>query len=61
MPGRRVESIAIIHLRVTWGTRKVHLAARFSGAVFLGVVFLAVLSTVALDGWHWLGHLTQSR
>ena len=56
MPGRRVESIAIIHLRVTWGTRKVHLAARFTGAVFLGVAFLAVLSTVALDGWRWLGH-----
>lgn len=56
MPGRHVESIAIIHLRVTWGTRKVHLAARFSGAVFLGVALLAVLGTVALDGWRWLGH-----
>ena len=56
MPGRHVESIAIIHLRVTWGTRKVHLAARFSGAVFLGVAVLAVLSIVALDGRHWLGH-----
>lgn len=56
MPGRHVESIAIIHLRVTWGTRKVHLAARFSGAVFLGVAFLAALGAVALDGWRWLGH-----
>ncbi|HEX8112244.1 MAG TPA: hypothetical protein VF516_31135 [Kofleriaceae bacterium] len=56
MPGRHVESIAIIQLRVTWGTRKVQLAARFSGAVFLGVAFLAVLGVAALDGWRWLGH-----
>jgi len=56
VPGRHVESIAVIHLRVTWGTRKVHLAARFSGAVFLGVAFLAILSAIALDGWRWLGH-----
>jgi hypothetical protein len=54
--GRHVESIAVIHLRVTWGTRKVHLAARFSGAVFVGAAFLAVLSIVALRGRHWLGH-----
>lgn len=43
-------------IALTWGTRKVHLAARFSGAVFLGVAFLAVLSIIALDGRHWLGH-----
>lgn len=55
MPGRRVERIAVIHLRVTWGTRKVYLAARFSGAVFLGLAFLAALSAVAFDGWRWLG------
>ena len=56
MSGRHVESIAIIHLRVTWGTRKVHLAVRFRGAVFLGIAVLAALSTVALNGWRWLGH-----
>jgi len=56
VPRRHAENIAVIHLRVTWGTRKVQLAARFSGAVFLGVVFLAVLSIIALDGRHWLGH-----
>jgi hypothetical protein len=56
VPGRHAENIAVIHLRVTWGTRKVHLAARFSGAVFFGVAFLAVLSIIALDGRHWLGH-----
>jgi hypothetical protein len=56
VPGRHVESIAVIHLRVTWGTRKVQLAARFSGAVFVGVAFLAAPSIIALDGWHWPGH-----
>jgi len=55
-PGRHVERIAVIHPRVTWGTREVPLAARFGGAIFLGAAFLAVLSTVALDGGHWRGH-----
>ena len=56
MPGRHVESIAIIHLRITWGARKVHLSARFSGAVFLGIAVLVVLDIIALDGRRWLGH-----
>ena len=56
MPSRHADKIAVIHLRVTWGTRKVQLAARFSGAVCLGIAFLVVLSIIALDGRHWLGH-----
>jgi hypothetical protein len=53
--GRHTDKAAVIHLRLTWGTRKVHLAARFGGAVFLGAAFLALLGIIVLHGQHWLG------
>jgi hypothetical protein len=51
--GRITEKTAVIHLRVVWGTRKVHLAARFGGMAFLGASLLVILATVALCGPRW--------
>ena len=63
MPGRTTEKTAVIritektaviHLRLVWGTRKLHLAARFGGVAFFGISLLVVLATVALWGPRWL-------